>query len=96
MQRKREKQNCQNADDTQTEELLDMASAIDPRFKLKYVNKDRVEAVKISLKTEMASVFTVMKPQSSVSVTVREEAEDQNAPALKKIKKKKKNTGQLL
>lgn len=61
MQRKRKKQNCQNADDTQTEELLDMASAIDPRFKLKYVNKDRVEAVKISLKTEMTSVFTVMK-----------------------------------
>ncbi len=43
-------------DDPQTQELLDMASAIDPRFKLKYVNEDRVEAVKIRLRTEMASI----------------------------------------
>ncbi|XP_016116980.1 uncharacterized protein [Sinocyclocheilus grahami] len=67
-------------DDPQTQELLDMASAIDPRFKLKYVNKDRVEGVKIRLRTEMASITSVMKLQPSVTVTVREEAEDQNAP----------------
>ncbi|XP_051535847.1 zinc finger BED domain-containing protein 4-like [Myxocyprinus asiaticus] len=65
-------------DDPQTEEVLDMASVVDPRF------KDRVEAVKIHLRTEMASIYTFMKPQPSV--TVCEEADDQNTPALKKTK----------
>lgn len=46
-------------DDPLTQELLDMASAVDPRFKLKYVNENRVEAVKIRLRTEMTSVSTV-------------------------------------
>lgn len=72
-------------DDPLTQELLDMASAIDPRFKLKYVNENRVEAVKTRLRAEMASISTTVKPQPSV--TVREEADDQNAPALKKTKK---------
>ncbi|XP_051964499.1 zinc finger BED domain-containing protein 4-like isoform X1 [Xyrauchen texanus] len=70
-------------DDPLTQELLDMASAVDPRFKLKYVNENGVEAVKIRLRTEMASVSTVKPPPS---VTVRVEADDQNAPALKKTK----------
>lgn len=43
-------------DDPQTQEWLDVASVIDPRFKLKNIKDDRVEAVKIHLRTEMASI----------------------------------------
>lgn len=48
-------------DDPQTQEWLDMASVIDPRFKLKNIKDERVEAVKIRLRTEMASIPTVMQ-----------------------------------
>ncbi|XP_051568269.1 zinc finger BED domain-containing protein 4-like isoform X2 [Myxocyprinus asiaticus] len=50
-------------DDPQTEEVLDMASVVDPRFNLSTSMKTEL---KLS-RTEMASIPTVMKPQPSVS-----------------------------
>ncbi len=41
--------------DPETQELLDMASAVDPRFKLRYVSEDRVAPIQARLTSEMAA-----------------------------------------
>lgn len=41
--------------DHETQELLDMASALDPRFKLRYVSEDRVAPIQARLVSEMAA-----------------------------------------
>ncbi|KAK0140110.1 Zinc finger BED domain-containing protein 1 [Merluccius polli] len=41
--------------DPETQELLDMASALDPRFKLRYASEDRVEPIQARLVSEMAA-----------------------------------------
>lgn len=46
--------------DPETQELLDMASALDPRFKFKYVNKDNRGSIEDRLTAEMKSVMTAM------------------------------------
>ncbi|XP_033975127.1 zinc finger BED domain-containing protein 1-like [Trematomus bernacchii] len=48
-------------DDAATQELLDMASALDPRFKLKYVSEDNRGSIEASLTTEMRRVMTLME-----------------------------------
>ena len=40
--------------DPLTQELLDMASALDPRFKLSYVSEDNVVPIHAKLTSEMA------------------------------------------
>ena len=47
-------------DDAETQELLDMASALDPRFKLKYVSEDNRGSIEASLTTEMRRMMTLM------------------------------------
>ena len=44
--------------DQATQELLDMASALDPRFKLKYVAEDLPESIVDRLKVEMKDLIT--------------------------------------
>ena len=46
--------------DTATQELLDMASALDPRFKLKYVSEHNRGSIEARLTTEMKREMTVM------------------------------------
>ena len=43
--------------DQATQELLDMASALDPRFKLKYVDEDLRESIVDQLKVEMKDLM---------------------------------------
>ncbi len=45
---------------TATQELLDMTSALDPRFKLKYVSEDNRGSIEDRLTAEMKSVMTAM------------------------------------
>jgi len=45
--------------DTATQELLDMASALDPRFKLKYVNEDNRGSIEDRLRAEMKNVMII-------------------------------------
>lgn len=46
--------------DPATRELLDMTSALDPRFKLKYVSEDNRGSIEDRLTAEMKSVMTAM------------------------------------
>lgn len=46
--------------DPATQELLDMTSALDPRFKLKYVSEDNRGSIEDRLTAEMKSVMTAM------------------------------------
>lgn len=41
--------------DPETQELLDMASALDPRFKMRYVNEDRIAPIQARLISEMVA-----------------------------------------
>lgn len=63
--------------DPTTEELLNTAGFVDPRFKASYISADRVPAIQEKMKTEMESAAadhtgrtrgsTATKPQPSVS-----------------------------
>ena len=46
--------------DPGTQELLDMASALDPRFKLRYVSVDRVGPIQARLTSEMAASVSMV------------------------------------
>lgn len=43
---------------SETQELLDMASALDPRFKLKYVDEDKKESIVSRVKLELRDART--------------------------------------
>ncbi|XP_033988650.1 zinc finger BED domain-containing protein 1-like [Trematomus bernacchii] len=75
-------------DDAATQELLDMASALDPRFKLKYVSEDNRGSIEASLTTEMRRVMTLMEnaPLETAAVPA-DDTEDAAAAAPKKKKK---------
>ena len=46
--------------DPETQELLDMASALDPRFKLRYASENRVEPIQARLVSEMAASVSMV------------------------------------
>ena len=46
--------------DPETQELLDMASALDPRFKLRYASEDRVAPIQARLVSEMAASVSMV------------------------------------
>ncbi|XP_033995699.1 zinc finger BED domain-containing protein 1-like [Trematomus bernacchii] len=75
-------------DDAATQELLDMASALDPRFKLKYVSEDNRGSIEASLTTEMRRVMRLMEnaPLETAAVPA-DDTEDAAAAAPKKKKK---------
>lgn len=47
-------------DDAPTQELLDMASALDPRFKLTYVSEDKRGSIEKRLTSEMKTVMVII------------------------------------
>lgn len=47
-------------DDAPTQELLDMASVLDPRFKLTYVSEDRRGSIEERLSSEMKTVMVII------------------------------------
>ncbi|KAK0137901.1 Zinc finger BED domain-containing protein 1 [Merluccius polli] len=54
-------------DDAPTQELLDMASALDPRFKLTYVSEDKRGSIEERLSSEMKTVMVEKAPQRAVT-----------------------------
>lgn len=77
--------------DESTQELLDMASLLDPRFKTTYINAERVDYMKTRAAAEMESLAADPKrPVEGVSVPLAEDAgENSECPA----KKQKKSLG---
>ncbi|KAI2646843.1 E3 SUMO-protein ligase ZBED1 [Labeo rohita] len=69
--------------DPETQELLDMASALDPRFKLQFVSEDRVTPIQARLLSEMAASVSMEKGPSDGGTADR--AED--TPSTSKRKK---------
>ncbi|XP_059922903.1 E3 SUMO-protein ligase ZBED1-like [Gadus macrocephalus] len=71
--------------DRTTQELLDVASALDPRFKLKYVDEDVRGSIVDRLKVEMRDVMNAMEKAPHETAALPADAED--AGAGKKRKK---------
>ncbi|XP_028300964.1 zinc finger BED domain-containing protein 1-like [Gouania willdenowi] len=70
-------------DDAPTQELLDMASALDPRFKLTYVSEDKHGSIEERLSSEMKAVME-KAPERAVTP-----ADDTDATAAGGARKKK-------
>ncbi|XP_073708964.1 E3 SUMO-protein ligase ZBED1-like [Garra rufa] len=69
--------------DPHTQELLNLATALDPRFKLDYVSEDNKVSVKDRLKNEMTSIG-MQSPPTTVPST---------QPSLLPVEKKRKTLG---
>ncbi|ROL50205.1 hypothetical protein DPX16_22307 [Anabarilius grahami] len=71
--------------DESTQELLDMAFLLDPRFKTTYINAERVDYMKTRAAAEMESLAADPKrPVEGVSVPLAEDAgENSECPAKK-------------
>ncbi|KAJ4919082.1 hypothetical protein JOQ06_026084, partial [Pogonophryne albipinna] len=79
--------------DPRTDELLDMASLVDPRFKRKYIDSDNLEKIQARAVSELESLLTVTvqaqcpAASSSTSTSQSLEAEANQGPHKKKAKK---------
>lgn len=79
--------------DPKTDELLDMASLVDPRFKRKYIDSDNLEKIQARAVSELESLLTVTvqaqcpAASSSTSTSQSLEAEANQGPHKKKAKK---------
>ncbi|KAK0141200.1 Zinc finger BED domain-containing protein 1 [Merluccius polli] len=73
--------------DQVTQELLDMASALDPRFKLKYADEDIKESIVERLKVEMRDVKTASAMERAPLETAAQAAGTEDADPCKKRKK---------
>ncbi|XP_051962423.1 E3 SUMO-protein ligase ZBED1-like [Xyrauchen texanus] len=72
--------------DPHTQELLDIATVLDPRFKLNYVSEDNKVSVKDRLKNEMTSIGMQSPPTTDPSAQ----------PSLPPVEKKRKTLGCFL
>ncbi|XP_036940317.1 E3 SUMO-protein ligase ZBED1-like [Acanthopagrus latus] len=70
--------------DPETQDLLNLASALDPRFKLRYTSEDRVAPIQARLMSEMAASLSMEQGPSDGGTADR--AED-DAPSTSKKKK---------
>ncbi|XP_058874176.1 E3 SUMO-protein ligase ZBED1-like isoform X1 [Acipenser ruthenus] len=68
---------------TDTQDLLDVSSFIDPRFKVQYISEDRVAAIKARVVSEVESLL--QQDKSFAAGASNTETESQEAPA-KKLK----------
>ncbi|KAK1884618.1 Zinc finger BED domain containing protein 1 [Dissostichus eleginoides] len=79
--------------DPKTDELLDMASLVDPRFKTKYIDSDNLEKIQARAVSELESLLNVTvqaqcpAASSSTSTSQSPEAEENQGPHQKKAKK---------
>ncbi|KAL2081527.1 hypothetical protein ACEWY4_023380 [Coilia grayii] len=72
--------------DQQTQEILDMASALDPRFKLKYVDEDIKEYILERLKIEMRDVKTASAMRAPFETTAQVVDTEDAVPSMKRKK----------
>ncbi|KAG1960983.1 zinc finger BED domain-containing protein 1-like [Pimephales promelas] len=76
--------------DPTTDDLLDMASLLDPRFKTQYIASDKIEAIQARAVSELESLLTVQYPAASVqqctSASTSESPDAEQTPH-KKVKK---------
>lgn len=81
-------------DDEMTDELLDMASLLDPRFKTQYIRPDKIEAIKTRAVTEILKMEGDQGPSTSQSSCRTEEIEAEGgAAAALPVKKQRKSLG---
>lgn len=79
-------------DDQKTQELLDMASLVDPRFKTTYIKQERVDYIKTRAAAELQKLVAEQAEPEAVplpsAATARDqdEAEPEEVPAKKKKK----------
>ncbi|XP_061096829.1 E3 SUMO-protein ligase ZBED1 isoform X2 [Conger conger] len=69
--------------DPDTQELLDVASFLDPRFKIQYIRADHIPAIKTRLKTEMEQSARQEKRSRTETVSKAQSAK----PSAEKAKK---------
>ncbi|XP_057216122.1 E3 SUMO-protein ligase ZBED1-like [Triplophysa rosa] len=55
--------------DPTTDDLLDMASLVDPRFKTQYIDKDKIEGIQTRALSELESLLTIQYPTSDQQPT---------------------------
>ncbi|KAG1945207.1 zinc finger BED domain-containing protein 1-like [Pimephales promelas] len=76
--------------DPTTDDLLDMASLLDPRFKTQYIASDKIEGIQARAVSELESLLTVQYPAASVqqctSASTSESPDAEQTPH-KKVKK---------
>ncbi|KAL1252331.1 hypothetical protein QQF64_017024 [Cirrhinus molitorella] len=65
--------------------LLDMASRVDPRFKMRYTAEDNKITIQFRLKDEMQTLAMMMPPQETAQETSEEGAEAGCAPKKKML-----------
>lgn len=70
-----------------TEELLDMASFVDPRFKASYISPDCVSAIQEKMKREMESAASDPTGQTGGSTTTKPQPSTSSSSEAKKPKK---------
>ncbi|XP_051816727.1 E3 SUMO-protein ligase ZBED1-like [Acanthochromis polyacanthus] len=68
-----------------TQELLDVASFLDPRFKTKYTNTDKIPIIKSRLKTEMLDILRQEKRSRTESAHGPQSAHSSGAKGKKSI-----------
>uniref|UniRef100_A0A9J8CLF4 BED-type domain-containing protein n=1 Tax=Cyprinus carpio carpio TaxID=630221 RepID=A0A9J8CLF4_CYPCA len=76
-------------DDQTTQDLLDIASLVDPRFKTTYIKQERVDYIKTRAAAELQKLVaeqTEAVPLSAPSVTAVGQDEQEEVPAKKKKK----------
>nr|XP_023648652.1 uncharacterized protein LOC111834018 [Paramormyrops kingsleyae] len=69
--------------DSDIQALLDMASTVDPRFKMRYTAEDNKTTIQSRLKAEMQTLAMMVPPQETAQETSEEEAEAGCAPKKK-------------
>ncbi|XP_039597059.1 E3 SUMO-protein ligase ZBED1-like [Polypterus senegalus] len=69
--------------DPDIQALLDMASTVDPRFKMRYTAEDNKTTIQSRLKVEMQTLAMMVPPQETAQKTSEEDAEAGCAPKKK-------------
>lgn len=80
-------------DDQRTDDLLDMASLVDPRFKTQYIKPDKIEAIKMRVVSEILEGDQGPSTSQASYTTEVVEAEGGSAAALPAKKKQRKSLG---
>lgn len=80
-------------DDQRTDDLLDMASLVDPRFKTQYIKPDKIEAIKMRVVSEILEGDQGPSTSQASYTTEVVEAEGGAAAALPAKKQQSKSLG---
>ncbi|KAK0141639.1 Zinc finger BED domain-containing protein 1 [Merluccius polli] len=78
-------------DDKKTQELLDMASLVDPRFKTTYIKQERVDYIKTRAAAQLQKLVAEQAEPEAAPLPSAATARDQDEPEEVPAKKKKKS-----